>query len=106
MKTRINFCVIWAFFRYKWAHGQRSCGISLISTTFSKFPLLRASYCNFGGSPFQTHGISLLVSFFTLFDYFLLILYLFLGATTNGWKESIGLPNPELSAESYEKKIH
>ena len=64
---------------------------------------MRTSGCNFGRSSFQTHIISSLVSFFILFDHFL-TLYSFLGAATKGWKESIGGPESELHAESFQKK--
>ena len=75
-----------------------------VSTTFLKCPLLRASCCNLGCSSFQTHIIPPLVSCFTLFDNFL-TLHLFLGATTKGWKESIGFLDSKIYAESFEKKI-
>ena len=68
--------------------------------------ILIASCCNFGRSSFQTHIIPSLVSFFTLFDHFFLTLHLFLGATTKGWKESIGFPDSKLYAESFKKKIY
>ena len=29
VKIVINFCAIWAFFGYKWAHDQRSSGNNL-----------------------------------------------------------------------------
>ena len=59
--------------------------------------------CNFGRSSFQTHVVPFLLSFFTLFDFFL-TLHLLLGATTKGWKESIGFSDSELYAESFEEK--
>ena len=43
------------------------------------------------------------MSFFILFDQFL-TLYSFLGAATKEWKESIGGPESELHAESFQKK--
>ena len=63
MKTIINFCAIWDFSGYKWAHGQRSSGNS-------KMPLLRTICCNFGRSSFQTHIIPFLVLFLHFFDLF------------------------------------
>ena len=42
------------------------------STTFSKFPLLRASCCNFGPGSFRIHVIPFSMFFFTLLDHFLL----------------------------------
>ena len=44
------------------------------------------------------------MSLFTLFDHFF-TLHLFLGATSKGWKESIGFPDSELYTESFEKKF-
>ena len=75
-----------------------------VSTNFSKCPLLKA--CNFGRSSFQTHVIPFLVLFLHFLTIFLLTSHLFLGATTKGWKESIGFPGSKLHAESFEEKIH
>ena len=43
------------------------------------------------------------MSLLTLFDHFL-TLHLFLGATTKGWKESIGFPDSELNAGNLFRK--
>ena len=105
MKTVINFCAIWAFVGYKWTHGQRSVVAAEVSTTFSNYPLLRASCCNFSGSSLQTHAISSLVSLFPRFDPFFYFTLIF--RCHNQRMERInGFPDPELYAESFEKKIH
>ena len=52
----------------------------------------------------QFHVIPALVSFFTLFDhffFFFLAFDLFLGATTKGWKESIGFSDAEVFAKTF-----
>ena len=68
-----------------------------VSTPFFKCSLLRASCCNFGRSSIQTHIIPSLGP--------LVVLQLFLGATSRGSKESIGFPDSERYPESFEKKI-
>ena len=59
---------------------------------------MRASCCNFGPSSIQTHIIPSLGP--------VVVLQLFLGATSRGLKESIGFPDSERYPESFEKKIH
>ena len=81
MKTIITFCSIGTFFEYDWVMRP---GPKIKRSQLRLVPLFE--------KPF------IIVS-----DHFL-TLDLFLSATPKGWKESIGFPDVELYAKSFEQK--
>ena len=81
MKTIITFCSICTFFGYDWVMGLRS---KIKMSQLRLAPLFQKAL--------------IIVS-----DHFL-SLDLLLSGTPKGWKESIGFPDTELYAKSFEKK--
>ena len=81
MKTIITSCSIWTFFGYDW-----------VMDTGPKFKRSQLKLTPLFQKPRN------IVS-----DHFL-TLGLFLSATPKGWKESIGFPDVELYAKSFEQK--